>query len=663
LDATFLDEFDALLKTDKYRERFEKILEKDHNVFLLDFDDLSEEAGKKVQEDYARFFHGRGNIDEFITTKTNNEIEKRGGKKTEKKIRVWLKNVENNKKVRELSSSDINTLMTVTGVVTSSSSPRSILTKAFFHCPKCEEDLFVYQNSNELIKPMKCICGNKRGFILEENKSEWDDYQEIWLQENPQEVEMGVVPRIIKVKLIGKHLIDICKPGDLVRIVCSLFVVPRRGGRDRIFDWFLEANNIEVLNKNIIDEKLSEEEKEELVYWSSNPRIKEIIVDSIFPSIHGHRMEKYGLALAIFGGVEHKKRDIKHRGSINVLLVGDPSMAKTRMLLAATNAAPKCIYTVARGASGVGLTAAAIQDQNGWRLEAGPLVLADRGLCAIDELEKMDDKDRTKIHEAMSTGTVSIHKADKHMTLNARTGVIAAANPSGGRYDPYKFLTENISLPPTILSRFDLIFIIKDQPDEKKDRELIEKILNVDFSAEEKKMMDYKLLKKYILYSKTIKPKISQEALKKIVDFYIEMRKLSGGIGENPIPITARQGEGLRRLTEASARMALKSIADEEDAELAIELLRGSLEAAGYDPSSGKIDIGIIETGKPLTQEKKKQAILAELEKFPRTGLSFDELAEAVSGLMDRKELKKLLRSDALSTDVYSPETGRYAVI
>jgi len=646
---------EKLLDEEKYVKRLDEIVKKQGNIFVVDFMDL--ENREELRTNYKETMKGVfGDINDIVNRKVGIHARKLGVDECPTVILAFA-NTNNKKSMRELSSDDINSLMEINGIVTSTISPRSIVVRAIYLCSQCGESLVIDQESDDLTKPTKCpSCNSRKGFTLKETESVWDDYQETFIQENPEEVTSGVVPRTMKMRMVGKPLMDICKPGDVVNVVCTMLPEPMRTrGLGRVFNWYLGVNNVEVLNADAFSTELSEEDMNDIFHWASLPKIRDIIIRSIYPSIFGNATEKYAITLSLFGGTDIKKSDIEHRGTINILLLGDPSTAKTRMLLAAHRIAPKGIYTDGTGATGVGLAAAVIKGEHGWRIEAGPLVLADRGNCFIDELEKMDDGDRKKIHGAMSIQQIRLDKANQHATLNARTAIIAAANPAHGRYDPYQTLAENVSLPATILSRFDLILIMKDVPSEERDRKLMEKILRVQEDDENKDLprMSGEMIKKYILYAKTIEPKLNDEAVNTIVDFYVQMRSLSTRDLENPIAITARQGEGVRRLAEASARMALKSEADKEDAEIAIKLMMEMLERAGYDPDTGKIDILNIESGKTKSKEDKQNLILRELSRHGGEPLHIDELADNLANYMDRDELRR--RMAGMNTYIFSP--------
>jgi replicative DNA helicase Mcm len=317
----------------------------------------------------------------------------------------------------------------------------------------------------------------------------------------------------------------------------------------------------------------------------------------------------------LFGGVSKSLPDITVRGEMNSLLIGDPGTAKSQLLQYVAKIAPRGLYTSGRGTTAAGLTAAVVREKGGsMSLEAGALVLADKGIACIDEMDKMRPEDRVAIHEAMEQHTVSVAKGGIVATLNARTAMLAAANPALGRYEPHRTVAENISLPVTILSRFDLIFVLRDVPDKEADAKMSKHILEIHRrgASPVEAQIDEDLLRKYISYSKAIKPKLSKAALNHLSEFYLAMRAASEAEG-SPVAITARQLESLVRIAEARARVALSREVSAEDAEAAIALMKRSLEEVGIDLSSYKVDIDIIMTGKPKSIRDKMQVILSVL--------------------------------------------------
>jgi replicative DNA helicase Mcm len=338
-------------------------------------------------------------------------------------------------------------------------------------------------------------------------------------------------------------------------------------------------------------------------------------MNSLAPSIYGYDHIKESIMYLLFGGVPKNLPDITIRGEMNALLIGDPGTAKSQLLQYVARIAPRGLYTSGRGTTAAGLTAAVIREKGGgMSLEAGALVLADKGIACIDEMDKMRPEDRVAIHEAMEQHTVSVAKGGIVATLNARTAILAAANPALGRYEPHRTVAENISLPVTILSRFDLIFVLRDVPNKEADGKMSEHILEMHRKglSPVEPPIPLDLLRKYISYAKGIKPVLTQEALQRLKDFYLAMRSASESEG-SPVAITARQLESLVRIAEAKARVALRKEVLSEDAEAAITIMKRSLEEVGIDLSSYKIDIDLIMTGKPKSVRDKLQTVLSTL--------------------------------------------------
>jgi len=301
------------------------------------------------------------------------------------------------------------------------------------------------------------------------------------------------------------------------------------------------------------------------------------------------------------------------RGDMHILIVGDPGIGKSQILKYVSKLAPRGIYTSGKGTSGAGLTAAAVRDDlGGWSLEAGALVLGDKGNVCVDELDKMREEDRSAIHEALEQQTISIAKAGIMATLNSRCSVLAAANPKFGRFDRYKSIAEQIDLPSPILSRFDLIFVIEDKPNAERDHNLAGHILKIHQDRNIDYEIDPEFMRKYIAYARrNVEPQLSEDAVKTLQKFYVTMR--SGAVDDDsPVPITARQLEALVRLSEASARIRLSDTVTKEDAERAIQLQEDCMKQVGYDPDTGKVDIDKVE-GRTSKSERDKINIIVEL--------------------------------------------------
>jgi replicative DNA helicase Mcm len=568
--------------------------------------------------------------------------------------------------LRFMGSDHLGTMITIDGILVRATTVRPMLTKGLFRCRRCGNEMLHEQTGMLIATPPLCTnpaCGRTGPFDLVEEGSKFINSQRIRVQEKPEDLPPGQLPRWVDASLLDE-LVDIARPGDRMSIVG----VPRpiRQGNQRLFDISLEANFIDVAGKEHEVVQITEEEEEQIRELSKDPRIHEKIVRSTAPSIYGYEDIKEALVYLLFGGVPKQMADgITIRGDVNVLLIGDPGTAKSQLLKYVSKIAPRGLYTSGRGSTAAGLTAAVIRESpGGMTLEAGALVIADRGVCAVDEIDKMRTEDRVAIHEAMEQQTVSIAKGGIVATLNARTSILAAANPSLGRFDPYRTVAENINLPVTILSRFDVIFVIKDQPDRDVDEKTAEHILALHKmgSAPVEPPIAPQLLRKYVSYAKQIEPVLTEAAMERVKDFYMQMRTTESR--DSPIAITARQLESLIRLAEARARAALREEVSVEDAQAAILLARKSLEQVGIDLSSGKIDIDIIMTGRPKSLRDKLQAVLSTIVDAEKTTgmISEEDLYERAREEYDleRSEASRLLKQLTSDGMVYSPRQGYY---
>ena len=338
-----------------------------------------------------------------------------------------------------------------------------------------------------------------------------------------------------------------------------------------------------------------------------------MLVQSFAQSIHGNDLIKEALTLTMISATTIARPDgSKMRGDINVFMMGDPGVAKSEMGMAVERMAPRAIYTSGRGSTGGGLTASTILDKGTglYMIEPGVTVRADGGLVVVDEFDKMRQEDRSSLHEVMEQQIVSLAKGGRFAKLNARTGVIAIANPQYGRYDTDKTLPENIpSIPPTLLSRFDLIFIMRDTPDQKRDEEIMNHVemSYVNGKGEETAGMDAKTFKKFIRIAKSHKPKLTKAAWKEIKAYY---RKMRGYASDDVAPITMRQFEGLVRLTTAHAKMLLKNKAGVDDAKRAIEITDKMLKSSTSDLNTGKVDMGVIR-GAPSGEKNQRDLFMS----------------------------------------------------
>ena len=354
----------------------------------------------------------------------------------------------------------------------------------------------------------------------------------------------------------------------------------------------------------------------------------------------------------------------KIRGDINVFLVGDPGTAKSEMLKFCSRIAPRGLYTSGRGSTAAGLTAAVVRDKTGiMMLEAGAVVLGDQGLVSIDEFDKMKAEDRSALHEVMEQQSASIAKGGIVATLNARTSILAAANPMYGKYDPFKNITENVNLPIPLLTRFDLIFVVRDIPARERDeviaRHIIE--LHTPKGTDRRSVIDVDLLTKYLSYAKRSAPSLTKEAEEKILDYYLQMRNVES---EEMITVTPRQLEGIIRLSTARARLLMKDIVEEEDAERAIFLIQSMLQDAGVDVNTGKVDLGVLQ-GKPRSEVSKMHLfvdVLKSLEgdnKIPVEERTFVKELEKTEKFTE-EEAREYIRRMQRDGTIYESRPGHY---
>ena len=617
------ERFQELFKTEKYRQRISQMAVTGKTSLIVDFEDvlifdqrLAEELLEKPDE-YLK----RANDAAYAQLQTEDQeyAEKIADK--QEIVTVRLVRLLEAAQLRKLGSDHIGRLVMVEGIVVRSTSMRPMVMRAAFKCKRCGEITPISQTGQFLKAPFVCSnpsCGAKGLFDFVQEESTFIDSQDLRMQERPEDLPPGQLPRTLHIKLIGGEIVDIARPGDHVSIVgtvCAVSPTLPRVGKLRTFILHVDANSIEVLGKEPEIALPSPEEEEKIHELAKDPWIHRKIMTSIAPSIYGYDHIKESIMYLLFGGVPKYLPDITIRGEMNALLIGDPGTAKSQLLQYVARVAPRGLYTSGRGTTAAGLTAAVIREKGGgMSLEAGALVLADKGIACIDEMDKMRPEDRVAIHEAMEQHTVSVAKGGIVATLNARTAILAAANPALGRYEPHRTVAENISLPVTILSRFDLIFVLRDVPNKEADGKMSEHILEMHRKglSPVEPPIPSDMLRKYISYAKGIKPVLTQEAVQRLKDFYLAMRSASESEG-SPVAITARQLESLVRISEARARASLRKEVLTEDAEAAITIMKRSLEEVGIDMSSYKIDIDLIMTGKPKSVRDKMQTVLSTL--------------------------------------------------
>ncbi|MFO8016648.1 MAG: minichromosome maintenance protein MCM [Candidatus Woesearchaeota archaeon] len=595
---------------------------------------------------------------------------------TNKEFKVRFSNLPESQKIiiRNIRSEHISKFLYTEGVVRQKSDVRPQVTSAKFECPSCGNMISVLQVDTKFKEPSRCGCGRKGKFRLV--SKDLVDAQRVVLEEVPESLEGGEQPKrmdvFLKEDLVSPLSDKKTNPGARITINGILKEVPvilSTGGQSIRFDLVIESNYVGTVEEEYGELEITEDEKEQIKELSKDPKIHSMIFNSIAPSIYGHEKIKEAVVLQLIGGVRKERDDgVVTRGDMHILLVGDPGAGKSQLLKRATKIAPKGRYVGGKGASGAGLTAAVVKDEflKGWALEAGALVLANRGNCMIDELDKMTKEDRSAMHEALEQQTVTISKANIQATLKAETTVLAAANPKMGRFNPYDIMANQIDLPPTLINRFDLIFPIKDMPDETNDKRMAKFILNLHKStASEEPEIDTKLLRKYIAYARTrVFPKLNEEAMQEIQEYYINMRS-SGSTEEGAvktIPISPRQLEALVRLSESNARLRLSEKVTKKDARRAISLLDYCLKQVGLDRETGKIDIDRITTGISASQRSNVIVIkemISELENKVGKPVPIDDVVkEASEKGIDADKVDETIERLKRNGDIFEPRRG-----
>lgn len=504
--------------------------------------------------------------------------------------------------IRSLRNNHLSTLVRVNGIVTRRSNILPLLSVVKFNCLKCSAVFGPFVVEDDSFRPSNCFeCQSKGPFAVNSAETVYKDYQKLTLQEIPGTVPAGSLPRSKEI-LCYFDLIDKAKPGDEIEVIgvyknnFSLSLNIKNGFP--VFFTAIEA--VSIMNKELEFStlRMSDDDVKEIKSMAQNPRIVDVIIQSIAPSIFGFRDVKKAIALALFSGERKVVKDHVVRGDINVLLLGDPGTAKSQFLRYVQGVMHKSVLTTGQGSSSVGLTASVQKDPvtKEWTLEGGALVLADKGICLIDEFDKMNEVDRTSIHEAMEQQTVSISKAGIVTSLNSRCGVIAAANPIRGRYNSALTFNQNVNLSDPIITRFDILCVVKDVVEITNDERMAEFILDshdrnvkrihdaalVDEESGvvgDGSQMSQEMLRKYIIYARMhANPAVKEIDLEKISQLYSELRKESFGTGG--IPITVRHIESIVRMSEAFAKMRLANLVSTQDIDEAIAVALSSFVGA-----------------------------------------------------------------------------------
>ena len=630
-----------------YNEEIAKDLTDDPDTILEAFSDALYQTLKLEHSDYAE--------------------------KIKEDARVRIGNYPTQRTLRTVDAELIGRLVSVSGMVVRSSEVKPLLNMFAYKCPKGHSGS-VELKGFTASKQIHCDQCEEIA-ELDPAKSKFINFQIVRMQELPEDLPPGQLPHYSDITLTH-DLVDNARPGDRI-ILTGIVRIEQEYENPRtkiqFFRLRIEGNNIEFLGGRIGDKDvrtserfvITQEDEVQIRRIASNPDVYDRLISSLAPHIYGHDILKESVLLQIIGSSQRELEDgAKIRGDINVLLVGDPGTAKSELLKYAARVAPRGLYTSGRGSTAAGLTAAVIRDKSGiMMLEAGAVVLGDQGLVCIDEFDKMKAEDRSALHEVMEQQSCSVAKGGIVATHNARTSILAGANPMLGKYDPYRNITENVNLPIPLLTRFDLVFAVRDEPQRETDAKVARHILGIHRRGTYAvaPMLDIDMLGKYLAYAKRFEPVISQETEDKIFEYYMQMRNVDS---EDMITVTPRQLEALVRLATARARLLLKDKVDVSDAERAIYLFNNMLHTVGVDVKTGKVDLGVMH-GMPQSERSKMQIFfdvfktLSGTEKNPVEEKALvTELVK--SGKFTEEEAKAFITKANRNGTIYEVKSGFY---
>jgi replicative DNA helicase Mcm len=596
--------------------------------------------------------------------------------------------------ISKLRAAHVGKLVSVKGLVRKTTAVKPNVKIAKFKCARCPATILEPQTSMILTEPLECYkdqdgCGRTASstkFKLVSEACYTVDLQKIEVQEPPEGLRGGTQPGRITAYL-SHEITGRIQPG-MRATLNGILRMKVDGGREKstVMETELDVLSYELDEGDQDEKALSPEEVEEIKAAAADPDVVSKMVRSIAPGIKGYDIEKESLLYQLVGGVTKALDDgQKMRGDIHILLVGDPGVGKSQLLHYMCDLAPRGVYASGKSSSNAGLTAAAVKDDFGegrWVLEAGALVLADKGLACVDELDKMSEQDRSALHEAMEAQQITVAKAGIQATLQCRFSMLAGANPKLGRFDKFAPIATQIDLPPTLMSRFDLIFAIMDEPNKKRDEEIAKHVLRAhmragalrrvhdkDAIADEilkdtedlKTVYNPEFVRRFVTYARNQVPVITQEVTETIVQRYLEIRQLGANEDKHTVPITARQLEAYVRLAEASAKMRLAPYVEKKDAIRAMDIVQYYLGNIASN-EDGAPDIDTVMTGMSGSQRGRIQ-IIKELVRTLGPIAEADLLIECDGRHMQREEALGIIRRLTERGDIYEPKIGVFDVL